>query len=78
MERFSMTDVHSAYDPETLTLLRRALDEAWDTLLPPQRARITKSELAQRMLKFAALGERDPVRLRVRAVTEVVEKQSAA
>jgi hypothetical protein len=73
-----MSDRRGTYDPETVILLRTALDQAWGTLLPHQRAGITKSELAQRLLEFAALGERDPVRLRVRAVTEVVEKQSAA
>jgi hypothetical protein len=73
-----MTDRRGAYDPETVSLLRTALDQAWATLSPHQRAGITKSELAQRLLEFAALGERDPVRLRVRAVTEVVDKQSAA
>jgi hypothetical protein len=73
-----MTAGHGVYDPETLALLRTALDEAWDTLLPRQRARITKSELAQRMLKFAALGERDPARLQVRAVSEIIGTPSAA
>jgi hypothetical protein len=73
-----MSDRRDAFDPETVSLLRTALDQAWSILLPRQRAAITKSELAQRILEFAALGERDPVRLRVRAVMEVVEKQSAA
>ena len=73
-----MTDRYGFYDPETVNLLRTALDESWDTLLPHQRARISKPELAQRMLKLAALGERDPVRLRVRAVSEVVKDLSAA
>jgi hypothetical protein len=61
-----------SYDPETVTLLQAALDAAWDTLSAAQQARTTKSELARRMLKLAAGGERDPARLRARAVTEVV------
>jgi hypothetical protein len=61
-----------SYDPETVSVLRAALDAAWDTLSAGQQARTTKSELAQRMLKLAARGERDPARLRARAVTEVV------
>jgi hypothetical protein len=61
-----------AYDPETIILLRAALDAAWDTLSADQHSRTTKSELALRMLKLAAQGERDPIRLRTRAVIEVM------
>jgi hypothetical protein len=52
------------YDPETLTLLRAALDAAWDALPPEHHLRTTKSELAARLLHLAARGERDPDRLR--------------
>jgi hypothetical protein len=61
-----------SFDPETITLLRTALDEAWVNLLPEQQTRTSKSHLAERILKLAAQGERDPVRLRTRAVLEVV------
>ena len=61
------------YDPETLLLLRRALDEAWAAV--PVGSKPPKSEMAQRILKQAADGVRDPVRLRaaalVRAAGEV-------
>jgi hypothetical protein len=68
-----------SYDPETVTLLRAALDAAWDTLSSAEQAGTTKSELAQRMLKLAARGERDPARLRARAVTEVLpDRQDGA
>jgi hypothetical protein len=60
------------FDPETLELLRGVLDEAWGSLRPDEQARSTRSYLAERILKFAALGERDPIRLRVYALTEVV------
>ena len=61
-----------AYDPETITLLRSVLDAAWDALPVEQRARTTKSRMALCLLKLAARGERDPHRLRSRAVMDVV------
>jgi hypothetical protein len=60
-----------SYDPETITLLRTVLDAAWDALLPEHQARTSKAHLAQRMLKLAAQGERDPIRLRTRALIEI-------
>jgi hypothetical protein len=61
-----------AYDPETITLLRSVLDAAWDALPPEQRATSTKSRMASCLLSLAARGERDPIRLRSRAVMDVV------
>jgi hypothetical protein len=51
------------FDPETVTLLRETLDDAWDCLRPHQQATMLKSTLAERILKSAAQGERDPARL---------------
>ena len=68
-----MSNAYGAYDPETVSLLRTALEQAWAALLPHQRARMTKSDMAERMLKLAAQGERDPVRLRARAVIDVID-----
>jgi hypothetical protein len=50
-----------SYDPETITLLRSVLDAAWNSLSPTQ-PHISKSVLADRVLKLAARGERDPAR----------------
>jgi hypothetical protein len=61
-----------AYDPETLSLLRTALDAAWDALPPEHHLRTTKSELAARLLHLAARGERDPDRLRTKALIGAV------
>ena len=55
------------YDPETLLLLRTALDEAW-AALPVGSKSTPKSEMPQRILKQAADGVRDPVRLRAYAI----------
>jgi len=62
----------SVYTPETLKLLRDALDDAWTALRPDERARASKSMLAVRLLEVAAAGERDPARLRIAALSAVV------
>ena len=54
------------YDPETLHL--DVLDQVWDSIPPERRADIAKSEMAQRILRRAAEGERDPVRLKAAAI----------
>jgi hypothetical protein len=67
-----------AYDPETVNLLREVLDEAWEKLSPEQQARSQKSDIALRILRLAMRGERDPVRLRIGAVTEIVADNTIA
>jgi hypothetical protein len=72
-----MKTVHGgAFDPETIDLLRSVLDEAWESLRPDQQAQQSKSLLAAIILKLAATGERDPIRLRTLAVTEVSASES--
>jgi hypothetical protein len=56
------------YDPETLILLRKVLDEAWAALPDGSKSDTVKSEMAQHILKQAADGVRDPVRLRASAL----------
>ena len=57
--------------PETLKVLQSVLEETWDSLRPEERARKSKTQVAAHILQVAATGERDPVRLRAEAVTEV-------
>jgi hypothetical protein len=58
----------SAYDPETITVLRAVLDEAWEHLATNQKTRVSKAIIAQRILDCAARGERDRARLRAAAL----------
>lgn len=58
------------FDPETLALLRTTLDRAWASLPASQQAVTSRSILAERILRAAAQGERDPDRLRAGAVRE--------
>jgi hypothetical protein len=57
-----------AFNPETVTMLQAALDDAWTNLSPEQQAAMDKGALAGRILRLAAEGERDPIRLRAHAV----------
>jgi hypothetical protein len=51
------------FDIETVSILKETLENAWASLLPDQRATMTRSLLAERILKAAADGERDRERL---------------
>ena len=57
-------------DPDTIALLRITLDRAWASLPESQRAVTSRSILAERILRAAAKGERDPDRLVARVVTD--------
>jgi hypothetical protein len=59
------------FDPETLALLRRVLEEAWQAFAPEQRERTLKSEVALRILNLANRGVCDPAKLRLAAATDV-------
>jgi len=59
----------SAYDPETLNIMRDALDQAWALLPEDSRNKHLKIDLADRVLRKAAAGERDPARLCIAALT---------
>jgi hypothetical protein len=54
---------NSAFDPQTLVLLETAFDEAWLTLKSAGNKTVNPDELARGVLRLAAEGERDPVRL---------------
>ena len=51
------------FDLETVLFLRETREDAWACVLHAQRATTSKSELAERILKTAAKGERDRERL---------------
>jgi hypothetical protein len=51
------------FDLETVLFLRETLEDAWASLRPAQRATMSRSLLAERILKTAAQGERDRERL---------------
>ncbi len=62
----------SAYfDLQTVALLRAILDEAWACVPPRPQATISRTALAEGILKSAAKGERDPERLREAALMAI-------
>ena len=60
------------FDRATVALLRETVEDAWVCLRPEQRATMSKTLLAERILKSAAAGERDPERLVNAALMAVV------
>jgi len=66
-----MSDQPVHFDPETITVLKETLDDAWARLRPQQQATMLKSTLAERLLKSAARGERDRKRLLDAALQDV-------
>jgi hypothetical protein len=67
-----MKNKSAFFDAATITFLRGVLDDAWAHLPSGQRA-VSQSLLAERILKAAKAGERDPAKLRARAITECTE-----
>jgi len=63
-----MRSPYKAFDPETLSMLKRVFDQAITALPPGQQTPERKSLMASRLLRLAAGGERDPVRLRTAAL----------
>jgi len=60
-----------AFDPDTVILMRRAVDQTWDCLPHFQQALTSKEAIAEAICHLAADGERDLVRLCTYALTIV-------
>jgi len=59
-----------AYDPDTLSIMRRVFDETWEMLRKDQNGKLSKLEVAGRILRTAGTGETDPNRLRNAALAD--------
>jgi hypothetical protein len=68
----------TAYDAETIHLLRTVLEEAWDALQPHHKDQTSKSHLAECVLRQAAKGERHPGRLLSWAIADAGQEIAAA
>jgi hypothetical protein len=66
------------FDPDTISLLRTTLDRAWASLPASRQLVISRSLLAERILRAAARGERDPDRLCALALSDRVELKLAS
>jgi hypothetical protein len=83
MQKF-FADGEATFDPETVLVLSRALDDAWRSLQNrgvyfKSRYQVdqTREKLAGYILEAAALGERDPARLREDALLELSRSKLA-
>ena len=61
----------AAFDPKTINLLKKVLADAERTLPAQRRSSEVRVKLATGILKAAAEGERDPVRLRAAGLVAV-------
>ena len=59
------------FDLEAVFFLRETLEDAWASLRPAQRAKMSRSLLAERILKSAAQGERARERLLDAALMDI-------
>jgi hypothetical protein len=66
------------FDPDTIALLQTTLDHVWAGLPTGQQAVTNRSLLAERILRAAARGERDPDRLRAHALSERADLKIAS
>jgi hypothetical protein len=61
--------INVSFDHATVINMRTELEDAWMGLPAHQQAMTNRSIMAARILRAAANGERDPVRLREHALT---------
>lgn len=66
-----MAKAAAHFDSETIAVMKKALDEAWNRLPPKMQATMLRTTLAERILKSAAAGERDRERLREAALGDL-------
>lgn len=81
MERY-LVDGEATFEPETVLVLAQALDDAWRSLQHTgvyvksrAHAEATRAKLAKCIIEMAALGERDPARLRDEALAGLAESK---
>jgi hypothetical protein len=68
-----MGAIGAVFQPELIELMRAVLDDATAMLPEAKRTSTMKAEIASHILACAAKGERDPVALRMAALSAIVE-----
>ena len=66
------------FDSEALAFLQAAVDRAWGALPLDRRTPVTKERMAKAVMRAAAQGERDPVRLNAIAAAAVLAEPADA
>lgn len=67
-----MNPTGTVFEPELIELIKVVLEEATMTLSEAERTSTMKAEIASRILACAAKGERDPIALKMAALTAIV------
>jgi hypothetical protein len=68
-----MNTTGASFQPELIELMKAVLDDATAMLPEAKRTSAIKAEIASYILASAAKGERDPVALKMAALSAVVE-----
>ena len=68
-----MPTIGAVFQPELIELMRAVLDDATATLPEAKRTSQIKAEIASHILAAAAEGERDPIALKAKALSAVVD-----
>jgi hypothetical protein len=68
-----MGAIGAVFQPELIKLMKAILDDAATTLPESKRTSTMTAEIASQILACAAKGERDPAKLRIAALSAVVE-----
>lgn len=71
LEEATMTG--AVYQPELIELMKSVLEETMTMLPEAKRTSTTKADVASEILAYAAKGERDPVALKLAALSAVVD-----
>lgn len=68
-----MNPTGAVFQPELIELMKSVLDDATAMLPEAKRTSTMKAEIASHILECAAKGERNPITLRMAALSAVVE-----
>jgi hypothetical protein len=68
-----MGAIGAVFQPELIKLMRAVLDDATAILPEAKRTSTMKAEIASNILACAAKGERDPIALRMAALSAIME-----
>jgi hypothetical protein len=68
-----MNRIGAVFQPELIELMKAVLDDATATLPEAKRTSAMKAEIASHILACAAKGQRDPVALKLAALSAVID-----
>jgi hypothetical protein len=78
MEETTVNPRGAVFHPELIELMKAVLEDATATLPEAKRTSTMKAEIASRILECAANGERNPIKLKMAAMSAIVERTDEA